>query len=823
VTNKVYVTNFNSGNVTVITPSVDTALPLTTTVGSSAMISGLGNATPNPTPAFTFTTNSSYAPTAPTIRTVYYQIDSVSGSWTQASGSGPFTATLPAQSKGNHVLYAYAVDSLEGGATGGSSGGAAGNTPLVGSVVAYPFTVINPLAQTITFGAPPSISVGANGSVTATGGASGNAVTFASTTTSICTVSGINGSIVTGVAAGTCTIAADQAGNAFYDAAPQVTQSITIDAGSQTITFGAAPSVIVGGAGTVSATGGASGNPVIFSSNTPAVCTVSGTNGSTVTGVSAGTCTIAANQAGNANYNAAPQVTQSFNVTAAAPTTFTVTPSAGANGTISPATSVVVNSGATSTFTVTPNSGYSASVGGTCGGSLVGTTYTTNAITANCTVIASFSPLATVPDAPTIGTATAGDGQVSVSFTPPENNGGSAITGYTATCGAQNNTGAVSPIIVSGLTNGTAVTCSVIATNAIGNSVASAASNSVTPKGDQSITFGTAPTVTVGATGTVTATGGASANPVVFTSTTTGVCTVSGSTVTGVAAGTCTIAANQAGNASYNAAPQVTLSFSVGAAVVTVAKPYDLNGDGKPDLIWRHSTNGNTYFWYMNGDVLASDAFFGSVPPSWEIVGVADFNGDGKNDVVWRNTANGDLYVWYLDNGVFVSDAFLGNVPPPWKIQGIADFNGDSKPDLLWRNADSGSAFIWYMNNASFITDQLLFNIDPVWKVEAIADLNFDGKPDLIFRNTVSGLSFVWYTTSTGNVTSLTTSAFIYGIDPVWQVVQTADYNGDGKPDFVFRNSSTGLVFVWYADGTTLQGSAFITQIDPVWEIAPRP
>jgi hypothetical protein len=216
-------------------------------------------------------------------------------------------------------------------------------------------------------------------------------VTFASTTTSICTVSGINGSIVTGVAAGTCTIAADQAGNAFYDAAPQVTQSITIDAGSQTITFGAAPSVIVGGAGTVSATGGASGNPVIFSSNTPAVCTVSGTNGSTVTGVSAGTCTIAANQAGNANYNAAPQVTQSFNVTAAAPTTFTVTPSAGANGTISPATSVVVNSGATSTFTVTPNSGYSASVGGTCGGSLVGTTYTTNAITANCTVIASFS------------------------------------------------------------------------------------------------------------------------------------------------------------------------------------------------------------------------------------------------------------------------------------------------------------------------------------------------------------------------------------------------------------------------------------------------
>jgi len=55
-----------------------------------------------------------------------------------------------------------------------------------------------------------------------------------------------------------------------------------------------------------------SGLPVSLSSTTPSVCTVSG---STVTGVTAGTCTIAANQAGNASYSAAPQVTQSITVT----------------------------------------------------------------------------------------------------------------------------------------------------------------------------------------------------------------------------------------------------------------------------------------------------------------------------------------------------------------------------------------------------------------------------------------------------------------------------------------------------------------------------
>ena len=70
---------------------------------------------------------------------------------------------------------------------------------------------------------------------------------------------------------------------------------------------------------------------------------------------------------------------------------WTVTPSAGAGGTINPSMPVRVIDGATTTFTVTPNPGYAASVGGTCGGSLNGTTYTTNAITANCTVAATFT------------------------------------------------------------------------------------------------------------------------------------------------------------------------------------------------------------------------------------------------------------------------------------------------------------------------------------------------------------------------------------------------------------------------------------------------
>lgn len=89
----------------------------------------------------------------------------------------------------------------------------------------------------------------------------------------------------------------------------------------------------------------------------------------------------------------------------------------------------------------------------------------------------------TVPNAPTSVVATAGDASSSVSFSAPANNGGAAITSYTVTSSPGNftGTGAVSPIAISGLTNGTEYTFTVVATNANGNSVSSSASASVIP------------------------------------------------------------------------------------------------------------------------------------------------------------------------------------------------------------------------------------------------------------------------------------------------------------------------------------------------------
>jgi len=164
-------------------------------------------------------------------------------------------------------------------------------------------------AQTITFGVLPTTAFTSTPPALNATASSGLTVSYASTTQSVCTVTGGK---ITFVTAGTCTVTASQPGNTSYAAATPVTQSFAVTATTQTITFAALPNTTLASSPLTLTATASSGLTVSYTSTTSSVCIVSG---STLTLIAAGTCSITASQAGNTSFAAATSVTQSFTVT----------------------------------------------------------------------------------------------------------------------------------------------------------------------------------------------------------------------------------------------------------------------------------------------------------------------------------------------------------------------------------------------------------------------------------------------------------------------------------------------------------------------------
>jgi CSLREA domain-containing protein len=442
---------------------------------------------------------------------------------------------------------------------------------------------INKAGQTITFAPLSSRTYGdADFSVSATANPSNLPVSFGAA--GQCSVTG---NLVHITGAGSCTITASQGGNSNYNAAPNVPQTFTINKASQTITFGPLGNKTFGDPPFNVSGSASSGLGVTFQ----ILSGPSTISGNTVTITGAGTVTVRASQSGDSNYNAAPDVDQSFTV-AKAPTTTTVSSSAG---------SPVYGQSVTYTATVTSNAGTPVgSVQFKDNGTNVGA-----AVALNGSGTASF----------TSSTLAAGPHTITADY--------SGATNFVAGTGALNVTvSKATPVITwnnpSDITFGTVLSSTQLNATAdtagnfnynppLGTQLNAGANQqltvSFTPtdtanyntpvnktvfinvlKANQTITFGALANKTFGDPPfTVSAT--ASSNLGVTFSIVSGPAMISGTTITLTGAGTVVVRASQAGDSNYNAAPNVDQTFMVDCAGTVVTNGSDSGAGSLRDVI----------------------------------------------------------------------------------------------------------------------------------------------------------------------------------------------------------------------------------------------
>ena len=414
----------------------------------------------------------------------------------------------------------------------------------------------------VTLHAPASAVFGDHFSVAASGGGSGNPVTFSSA--GACSNSGDTFTMTSGT--GTCTVKYDQAGDSNYNAAPQVVETVTAQKANQAIsvTTHAPASAVFNTGFSVAAT--APGGAVSFSSS--GACTNTGATFTITSG--SGTCSVRYDQAGDSNYNAAPQVVETVNAQKA-DQAITITMHAPASAAFNSSFDVAANA---------PGGAVSFSSAGSC--SNTGATFTITSSSGTCTVKYDQAGNGNYNAAPQVTesvTAQKANQTIIVTLHAPT----SAVfnTGFSV---AANGGGSGNPVTFSSsgvcsnsggnftMTSGTG-TCTVKFDQA-GNGDYNAASQVVetvtAQKASQTITFAPLPDKTYGDPDfTVSATAD-SGLAVSFGAT--GACTVSGSTVHLTGPGSCTITASQAGNGNYDAALDVPRTFTVNSPAETVAE-----------------------------------------------------------------------------------------------------------------------------------------------------------------------------------------------------------------------------------------------------------
>ncbi len=244
----------------------------------------------------------------------------------------------------------------------------------------------------------------------------------------------------------------------------------------------------------------------------------------------------------------------------------------------------------------------------------------------------------------------------------------------------------------------------------------------------------------------------------------------------------------------------------------TVVIEGDLNGDGRPDLIYADATDtASTVHVLLNqgNNAFVVGQNIGSPPPNPFLAcyAVADINNDGNADLICIATgAQNPALTVALGNGDGTFQPLLttalsyynhGNpddVVP--KAATIADVNGDGIEDFLFADAGNAVTFVCLGDNTGHFLQQFVINDQNAAFGIFLGDFNRDGKTDIILNEYLAARGAVFLNSGDG---TFTFSSYITSPNAI-EGMAVGDFDGDGYPDVII-NDSLNVLHLLHGNG----------------------
>jgi FG-GAP repeat len=176
----------------------------------------------------------------------------------------------------------------------------------------------------------------------------------------------------------------------------------------------------------------------------------------------------------------------------------------------------------------------------------------------------------------------------------------------------------------------------------------------------------------------------------------------------------------------------------------------DYNGNGRADILFRH-TSGSLYTWFMDGLSVSSEGAMGGVDGTWTVQGAGGFNGDGKADILWRHALGHHLCLAHERHQ-------CEQLRIPGQYRRVVDRAGHRR---LQRGRQGRRPVAAHFRRALHLVHERHQHCErgpgggatADWTIRGVGDFNGDGKADILWRNT-SGVVYVWLMNGTGSSAS---------------------------------------------------------------------